>query len=202
MIIEMACVASRVLLLNMQVFVPCCRRSCLAAGGAIHVLTSALSVSHALQGRGWRLSTRETHQMPMKEEEAAFSPIQPDHRAISRKSLTTLLNDSPSLSLSNLCIQPPGCELQASQSPSSTRNATDLSSEEDTGDTAYLRRHLPYEVGEQQHSVQVYANDTISSSLDASGQCAWGCQSPALASPPVLASHVAVPALDQSETGA
>jgi hypothetical protein len=54
-------------------------------------------------------------------------------------------------------------------SHASQSSEADLSSEEDTRDTIYLNRHLPYEISEQQHSVQVYVNDTVGSSLDASG---------------------------------
>eukprot|EP00960_Hanusia_phi_P052636 761556-Hanusia_phi.AAC.3 len=37
------------------------------------------------------------------------------------------------------------------------------SSEEDTRDEEYLRRHLPYELSEQQASVRVYADDSLNS---------------------------------------
>jgi hypothetical protein len=71
-------------------------------------------------------------------------------------------------------------------SPIMHRGTVEDSSSDDTSDEAYHRRHLPYELQEQNASMRVYQNASVGNDQDLSGMSYFedsgSCQSPALQS--------------------
>jgi hypothetical protein len=105
------------------------------------------SVPHALQGNMWWLANKSQSKETDDKDGTNLSPIQSDKRNSSRLSV-----GGAQLSTE---AQPYGDAVE-----SSFRSISSESSEEDSCDSAFLRRHLPYEICEREHSIRVYADES------------------------------------------
>jgi hypothetical protein len=114
-----------------------------------------------MQGRGWNLVK---NQPSTKEGRIPFSPIRSNHQQ-ARLSL----GGAP-LEVPKACDEDPVDSVAHRAEESIAFLPLENSSDEDTCDEAYLRRHLPYEMCEREHSVRVYADGScLGSSVNSPG---------------------------------
>ena len=123
---------------------------------------AAYGVAHARQGKGWQLAGAPNDDHHRKRE------LSPTHLAsCSPISLgCEQLRLSLGVSFNIREVHPRACECRSGESHLSGAGGASLvdvgleSSEEDTCDEVYLRRHLPFEISERDHSTLAYANES------------------------------------------